>query len=96
MYLVKASAVLSGHMYQLTVYGSFRRRHLSPKPISSCILYELCVTVVTCMVLDDHSRVVLGKGGNDYINASLIEATEANRRYILTQVGQVLCDTSEV
>ncbi|XP_064598724.1 tyrosine-protein phosphatase non-receptor type 2-like [Liolophura sinensis] len=33
----------------------------------------------------DHSRVVLGKGGNDYINASLIEATEANRRYILTQ-----------
>ncbi|XP_013385625.1 tyrosine-protein phosphatase non-receptor type 1 isoform X2 [Lingula anatina] len=33
----------------------------------------------------DHSRVVLKSGTNDYINASLVEAPQANRRYILTQ-----------
>lgn len=33
----------------------------------------------------DHSRVVLHRGDTDYINASLIEVTEANRHYILAQ-----------
>ncbi|CAH1268882.1 PTPN1 [Branchiostoma lanceolatum] len=33
----------------------------------------------------DHSRVKLQDGDNDYINASLLEATEANRQYILAQ-----------
>ncbi|XP_060080818.1 tyrosine-protein phosphatase non-receptor type 1-like [Ylistrum balloti] len=33
----------------------------------------------------DHSRVVLHRGETDYINASLIEVTEANRHYILAQ-----------
>ncbi|XP_035678561.1 tyrosine-protein phosphatase non-receptor type 1-like [Branchiostoma floridae] len=33
----------------------------------------------------DHSRVQLQDGDNDYINASLVEATEANRQYILAQ-----------
>ncbi|XP_014661897.1 PREDICTED: tyrosine-protein phosphatase non-receptor type 1-like [Priapulus caudatus] len=33
----------------------------------------------------DHSRVMLKCGDNDYINASLVEAPEANRSYILAQ-----------
>jgi len=33
----------------------------------------------------DHSRVRLERDGVDYINANLVEASEANRRYILAQ-----------
>ncbi|XP_071823890.1 tyrosine-protein phosphatase non-receptor type 1-like isoform X2 [Apostichopus japonicus] len=33
----------------------------------------------------DHSRVKLEKGDSDYINASLVEVPEANRKYILAQ-----------
>lgn len=33
----------------------------------------------------DHSRIVLKKGETDYINASLIQVPESNRRYILSQ-----------
>ncbi|XP_038165253.1 tyrosine-protein phosphatase non-receptor type 1-like [Cyprinodon tularosa] len=33
----------------------------------------------------DHSRICLQLGSNDYINASLITAEEAQRKYILTQ-----------
>ncbi|XP_064640321.1 tyrosine-protein phosphatase non-receptor type 2-like [Lineus longissimus] len=33
----------------------------------------------------DHSRVILQNGQNDYINANLVEAPEANRKYILSQ-----------
>ncbi|KAL5022634.1 hypothetical protein ScPMuIL_001789 [Solemya velum] len=33
----------------------------------------------------DHSRVILKKNDNDYINASLVTVPEACRRYILTQ-----------
>lgn len=33
----------------------------------------------------DHSRIVLKKGSTDYINASLIEVPDSNRRYILSQ-----------
>ncbi|XP_041376343.1 tyrosine-protein phosphatase non-receptor type 2-like [Gigantopelta aegis] len=33
----------------------------------------------------DHSRIVLGKVNDDYINASLIEVPDAGRKYILTQ-----------
>ncbi|GFS16115.1 tyrosine-protein phosphatase non-receptor type [Elysia marginata] len=41
----------------------------------------------------DHSRVVLS-GENDYINASLIDVPEAERKYILTQgpLDQTMCD----
>lgn len=35
----------------------------------------------------DHSRICLQLGSNDYINASLITAEEAQRNYILTQVS---------
>ncbi|ESO89817.1 hypothetical protein LOTGIDRAFT_218669 [Lottia gigantea] len=33
----------------------------------------------------DHSRIVIEKGEDDYINASLVQVPEANRRYILAQ-----------
>lgn len=33
----------------------------------------------------DHSRVILEKGDSDYINASLVDVPEANRKYILAQ-----------
>lgn len=33
----------------------------------------------------DHSRVVLDKGGNDYINASYIDGIDSERQYIATQ-----------
>lgn len=33
----------------------------------------------------DHSRIVLKRGETDYINASLIQVPESNRRYILSQ-----------
>ncbi|OWF38023.1 Tyrosine-protein phosphatase non-receptor type 1 [Mizuhopecten yessoensis] len=33
----------------------------------------------------DHSRIVLHRGDTDYINANLIEVTEASRHYILAQ-----------
>lgn len=33
----------------------------------------------------DHSRIKLEKGDSDYINASLVEVPEANRKYILAQ-----------
>jgi tyrosine-protein phosphatase non-receptor type 1 len=33
----------------------------------------------------DHSRIVLGRGTTDYINANLIKIDKANRQYILTQ-----------
>ncbi|RWS01373.1 tyrosine-protein phosphatase non-receptor type 2-like protein [Dinothrombium tinctorium] len=36
----------------------------------------------------DHSRVVLKRSRNNYINASLIEVKRAERAYILTQSGQ--------
>ncbi len=37
------------------------------------------------LVAVDHSRVRLGHGDNDYINASLVEMAAVKRRYILTQ-----------
>ena len=37
-------------------------------------------------ITDDHSRIVLKRGETDYINASLIQVPESNRRYILSQV----------
>lgn len=36
---------------------------------------------------DDHSRVKLENSENDYINASLVAVEEAQRAYILSQVG---------
>lgn len=33
----------------------------------------------------DHSRIKLGRGSTDYINANLIKVAKANRQYILTQ-----------
>ncbi|KAK6178132.1 hypothetical protein SNE40_012954 [Patella caerulea] len=33
----------------------------------------------------DHSRIVVEKGDDDYINASLVEVASANRKYILAQ-----------
>lgn len=38
-------------------------------------------------IVVDHSRVKLHTADNDYINASLIIMEEAQRNYILTQVG---------
>lgn len=38
------------------------------------------------MSVDDHSRVRLQRNDVDYINASLVEVSSANRAYILTQV----------
>lgn len=37
------------------------------------------------MLIDDHSRVKLQYGENDYINASLLKVPDAHRAYILTQ-----------
>jgi len=42
--------------------------------------------------LDDHSRVRLQRNNVDYINASLVEVSEANRAYILTQVCGYYCE----
>lgn len=35
---------------------------------------------------DDHSRVYLQRNNIDYINANIVQAPQANRHYILTQV----------
>ena len=43
-------------------------------------------SVVFCVLADDHSRIVLERDNIDYINANLVLAPEANRKYILTQV----------
>lgn len=51
-----------------------------------CIIYcILCDDINTC-ILDDHSRVKLQKGEEDYINACYLPVPEANRNYILAQV----------
>ena len=45
------------------------------------------MSTITWFVLsDDHSRVQLERDNIDYINASLVQCEEANRKYILTQV----------
>ena len=41
-------------------------------------------------ITDDHSRVVLERTDNKYINASLIQVNEADRAYILTQVNVII------
>jgi len=52
-----------------------------------------------CDDADDHSRVKLERSSLDYINASLVIASEAERSYILTQVRRtrsvpaLLCTT---
>lgn len=45
---------------------------------------------VCALALDDHSRVKLKSSENDYINASLVTVTEAERAYILSQVCGLL------
>jgi len=46
-----------------------------------------CWYVNDCDVnTDDHSRVKLERSSLDYINASLVVASDADRSYILTQV----------
>ena len=46
-------------------------------------------TFYTCFDLDDHSRVKLQKGEEDYINACYLPIKEANRNYILAQVFEL-------
>ena len=48
-----------------------KRRSFSPRSLSA----------------DDHTRVKLKRGANDYINANHVQIPSINRKYILTQVN---------
>lgn len=48
---------------------------------------ETCGWLFCGLPSDDHSRVKLEHSENDYINASLVAVEEAQRAYILSQVG---------
>lgn len=48
---------------------------------------ETCEWLFSVSSSDDHSRVKLENSENDYINASLVAVEEAQRAYILSQVG---------
>lgn len=49
--------------------------------------WGMLVIVLWSPNTDDHSRVKLENSENDYINASLVAVEEAQRAYILSQVG---------
>ena len=58
-----------------------------------CVCADDQMTI--CVRAVDHSRIVLHnrEKSDDYINASLVQVPEANRRYILTQVPLLYCVT---
>ena len=60
------------------------------------LLCDVCFVRSWLLCVDDHSRVQLQRDGIDYINASLVDAPEANRSYILTQVQCLLCQTGRI